>query len=94
MPTLAPPVPKSMPRRYGPSAIPPPSRAHPTCNDGLIILPAELLPQVGRDEVIYPLEDVIRQVLLGFLLQLLGGGLAGQDDGRGHPGVEAMRISV
>src|SRR5215208_4855901 len=68
IPTLAPPVPKSMPRRYGPSAITvllsPARPAWRVAANLSSILPAELIPQIARDELIYPPQGVVRQVLL------------------------------
>src|SRR5215203_1083206 len=49
-----------------------------------LILPAELIPQIAGDELIYPLQRVVRQVFLRLPGQVSFGGLAGQDDGRGH----------
>src|SRR5215218_6404961 len=85
MPTLAPPVPKSMPRRYGPSVITMLlSRAWRIAAGLSLILPAELIPQIAGDELIYPLQRVVRQVFLRLPGKVPFGGLAGQDDGRGH----------
>src|ERR687898_2848462 len=50
-----------------------------------LILPAELIPQIAGDELIYPLQRVVRQVLLRLPGQVLCGSLAGQYDGRRHP---------
>src|SRR5215218_1559003 len=86
MPTLAPPVPKSMPRRYGPSVITMLlSRAWRIAAGLSLILPAELIPQIARDELIYPLQGVVRQVLYRLPGQVPFGSLASQDDGRRHP---------
>src|SRR5829696_8766368 len=49
-----------------------------------LILPAELIPQIAGDELIYPLQRVVRQVFLRLPGQVSFGGLAGQDDGRGR----------
>src|SRR5829696_2086046 len=49
------------------------------------ILPAELIPQIARDELIYPLQGVVRQVLYRLPGQVPFGSLASQDDGRRHP---------
>src|SRR5829696_5405273 len=85
MPTLAPPVPKSMPRRYGPSVITMLlSRAWRIMAGLSLILPAELIPQIARDELIYPLQGVVRQVLYRLRGQVPFGSLASQDDGRRH----------
>src|SRR5215216_3052544 len=55
-PTLAPPVPKSMPRRYGPSVITMVlSRAGPAWR---IAAGLSLIPQIAGDELIYPLQGV------------------------------------
>src|SRR5215208_3462204 len=89
IPTLAPPVPKSMPRRYGPSVITMLlSRAGPAWRIAAgfsLIPPAELIPQIARDELIYPLQRVVRQVFLRLSGQVPFGSLASQDDGRRHP---------
>src|SRR5918995_4322948 len=46
--------------------------------------PAELLPQVLRDQLVYPFEDVGGFVARRPVGQGLGGGLACQDNGGGH----------
>jgi hypothetical protein len=50
--------------------------------------PAELLPQVLWDQLVYPFEDVGGLVAYGLVGQSFDGGLARQDDGRGHTSVE------
>src|SRR5215210_783774 len=50
-----------------------------------LILPAELIPQIAGDELIYPLQGVVGQVFLRLSGQVPIGSLAGQDDGRRHP---------
>src|SRR5687768_8473059 len=86
IPTLAPPVPKSMPRRYGPSVITMLlSRAWRIAASLSLILPAELIPQIAGDELIYPLQGVVGQVLYRLPGQVPFGGLTAQDDGRRHP---------
>src|SRR5215210_448137 len=63
------------------------SRASPARRTGVkpsFVTPAELVPQILRDELVYPIQGVIRQVFLRLLLEVLGGSLAGQDDGGGH----------
>src|SRR5215204_3047229 len=49
------------------------------------ILPAEIIQQIARDELIYPLQGVVRQVLYRLPGQVPFGSLASQDDGRRHP---------
>src|ERR687893_780631 len=49
---------------------------------------AELLPQVLRDQLVYPFEDVGGFVARRLVGQGLGGGLARQDNGGGHTRVE------
>src|SRR5215211_3890406 len=71
MPTLAPP---SRSRFQG-DKDPQPS----ACS----FFPTELIPQIARDELVYPFQRVVGQIFLWLVGQFLGGGLAGQDDRRG-----------
>src|SRR5918997_3798670 len=54
----------------------------------LVFAPAEFLPQLLRNQPVYPFEDVGGFVARGCTGQDLGGGLARQDDCGGHAGVE------